>query len=186
MDRSIRRAERSMSKTYLHYDPGQQLLLPAALREWLPGDHLAYFISDVVDQLDLSAVDLLLRRAGEVDDDEDRGYGKDKRGDELPEELAFQESRLRRIREAKAALEAGALVEAEQARAEGRNHPGVPDDKAQRNFTDPDSRIMPSPGGRDFQQSYNCQAVADRAHQVDRGGPGHRSALEQGSGREHD
>ena len=104
----------------------------------------------------------LLRRAGEVDDDEDRRYGKDKRGDELPEELAFRESRLRKIREAKAALEARA--EAEQAAVEGKEHPGVPDDKAQRNFTDPDSRIMPGPGGRDFQQSYNCQAVVDNAH----------------------
>ena len=46
MGRSIRRAERSMSKTYLRYDPDQQLLLPAALQEWLPEDHLAYFISD--------------------------------------------------------------------------------------------------------------------------------------------
>ena len=108
----------------------------------------------------------LLRRAGEVDDDEDRRYGRDKCGDELPEELAFRESRLRKIREAKAALEAKALAEAEQAESEGRNHPGVPDDKAQRNFTDPDSRIMPGPGGRDFQQSYNCQAVVDRTHQV--------------------
>ena len=45
-----------MSKTYLPYDPDQQLLLPAALREWLPEDHLAYFISDVVDQLDLSKI----------------------------------------------------------------------------------------------------------------------------------
>ena len=108
----------------------------------------------------------LLRRAGEVDDDEDRRYGRDKRGDELPEELAFRESRLRKIREAKEALEAKALAEAEQAESEGRNHPGVPDDKAQRNFTDPDSRIMPGPGGRDFQQSYNCQAVVDRTHQV--------------------
>ena len=40
-----------MSKTYLPYEPEQQLLLPAALQEWLPDDHLAYFISDVVDQL---------------------------------------------------------------------------------------------------------------------------------------
>ena len=109
----------------------------------------------------------LLRRAGEVDDDEDRRYGRDKRGDELPEELAFRESRFRNIREAKAAaLEAKALAEAEQAESEGRSHPGVPDDKAQRNFTDPDSRSMPGPGGRDFQQSYNCQAVVDRTHQV--------------------
>ena len=44
-----------MSKTYVPYDPDQQLLLPAALQEWLPDDHLAYFISDVVDQLDLSS-----------------------------------------------------------------------------------------------------------------------------------
>ena len=48
--------EAAMSKTYLPYDPDQQLLLPAALREWLPDDHLAYFISDVVDQLDLSDI----------------------------------------------------------------------------------------------------------------------------------
>ena len=40
-----------MSKTYLPYEPDQQLLLPAALQEWLPDDHLAYFISDVVDWL---------------------------------------------------------------------------------------------------------------------------------------
>ena len=111
-------------------------------------------------------VDELLRKAQEVDEEEDRRYGKDRRGDELPEELAFRESRLRRIREAKAALEAEARAEAEQAESEGRNHPGVPDDKAQRNFTDPDSRIMPGPGGRDFQQSYNCQAVVDSEHQV--------------------
>ena len=45
-----------MSKTYLPYNPDQQLLLPAALQKWLPDDHLAYFISDVVDQLDLSDI----------------------------------------------------------------------------------------------------------------------------------
>ena len=87
-------------------------------------------------------VDELLRKAQEVDEEEDRRYGKDRRGDELPEELAFREGRLRKIREAKAALEAEALADAEQAESEGRNHLGVPDDKAQRNFTDPDSRII--------------------------------------------
>ena len=279
-----------MSKTYLPYDPDQQLLLPAALQEWLPDDHLAYFISDVVDQLDLSSITAryegerrggppyhprmmvkvllygycigvassrriaqrlhediafrvlaanntpdfrtisdfrkdhlgalsglflqvlafcqraglvklghvaldgtkvranasrhkamsyrrmkekeeqlaaevaeLLRRAQEVDDEEDRRYGKDKRGDELPEELAFREGRLEKIREAMAALEAEAQAAAE---AEGKEHPGVPEDKAQRNFTDAESRIMPAPGGRDFLQAYNCQAVVDHAHQV--------------------
>ncbi len=108
----------------------------------------------------------LLRRAQEVDDDDDRRYGQDRRGDELPEELAFREGRLGKIREAMAALEAEAEAAAEQAEAEGKEHPGVPDDKAQRNFTDAESRIMPGPGGRDFQQAYNCQAVVDHAHQV--------------------
>ena len=111
-------------------------------------------------------VDELLRQAGEVDEEEDRRYGRDKRGDELPEELSFREGRLRKIREAKAALEAGAQAAAERAEAEGKDHTGVPDDKAQRNFTDADSHIMPGPGGRDFQQSYNCQAVVDHEHQV--------------------
>ncbi len=282
--------EAAMSKTYVPYDPDQQLLLPAALQEWLPDDHLAYFISDVVDQLDLSSITAryegerrggppyhprmmvkvllygycvgvassrriaqrlhediafrvlaanntpdfrtisdfrkdhlaalsglflqvlgfcqrvglvklghvaldgtkvranasrhkamsykrmkekeaqlaaevaeLLRRAQEVDDEEDRRYGQDKRGDELPEELAFREGRLEKIREAMAALEAEAQAAAE---AEGKEHLGVPDDKAQRNFTDAESRIMPGPGGRDFLQAYNCQAVVDHAHQV--------------------
>ena len=45
-----------MSKTYRPYEPNQQLLLPAAVQEWLPPEHLAYLISDVVDQLDLSGV----------------------------------------------------------------------------------------------------------------------------------
>ncbi len=109
-------------------------------------------------------VDELLRRAQEADEEEDRRYGRDKRGDELPEELAFREGWPRKIREVKAALEAEA--KAEQAESEGRNHPGVPDDRAQRNFTDPDSRNMPVPGGRDFQQSYNSQAVVDSDCQV--------------------
>ena len=247
--------ERPMSKIYRRYDPEQQLLLPAALQEWLPEDHLTYFICDVVDQLDLSAITAryegeerggppyhprmmvkvllygyctgvsssrriarrlhediafrvlaanntpdfrtisdfrrdhlaalaelfhrvlqlcreaglvklghvaldstkvranaskqkamsygrmkekeeqlapavaeLLRRAEEVDEEEDRRYGQDKRGDELLEELSFRKGRLRKIREAKAALEAGAKAEAEQAESEGRNHPGVPGD----------------------------------------------------------
>ena len=49
--RSWRRS--TISKVSLAYDPDQQLLLPQALQEWLPEGHLAYFISDVVDQLDL-------------------------------------------------------------------------------------------------------------------------------------
>ena len=101
-------------------------------------------------------VDELLRRAQEVDEEEDRRYGRDKRGDELPQELAFREGRLERIREAMAALEAEAQAAAQEADAAGREHSGVPEDKAQRNFTDVESRIMPGPGGRDFLQAYNC------------------------------
>ena len=67
-------------------------------------------------------VDDLLRRAQEVDEEEDRRHGRDKRGDELPEELSFREGRLRKIREAKAALEAEA--KAEQAESEGAIIPG--------------------------------------------------------------
>ena len=44
-----------MSASYLPYLPDQQLLLPPALEDWLPEGHLAYYISDTVDSLDLSA-----------------------------------------------------------------------------------------------------------------------------------
>ena len=46
-----------MTKPFRTYLPEQDLLLPPSLREWLPEDHLAYFVSDVVDQLDLSAIE---------------------------------------------------------------------------------------------------------------------------------
>ena len=108
----------------------------------------------------------LLREAQEVDEEEDRRYGRDRRGDELPAELAFREGRMEKIREAMTALEAEALSEAEQADAEGREHGGVLDDSSQRNFTDAESRLMPAPGGREFVHAYNCQAVVDAAHQV--------------------
>jgi transposase len=45
-----------MSRIYLSYDPEQKLLLPPDLRDWLPEGHLALFISDMVDELDLSAI----------------------------------------------------------------------------------------------------------------------------------
>ena len=134
-----------------------------------------------------SEVAELLRRAQEADEEEDRRYGKDQRGDELPEELAFREGRLEKIREAMAALEAEAQAAAEQAKAEDRKeHPGVPDDKAQRNFTDAESRIMPAPGGRDFQQAYNCQAVVDHARQVIVAARATNQSSGQAAGRGHD
>jgi transposase len=56
-----------MAKTYRPYVPEQNLLLPPSLRDWLPEDHLAYFVSDLVDQLDLSAITT-------VYEDDERGY----------------------------------------------------------------------------------------------------------------
>jgi transposase len=284
--------ELPVSKTFRAYDPEQTFLMPASMREWLPSDHLAYFISDVVDHLDLSAImeryageergyppyhpgmmvkvllyayctgvassrkierhlceDIafrvlaanntpdfrtisdfrkdhlkalaglflqvlrlcqkaglvklghialdgtkikanasrhkamsykrmgeeearleaevmeLLRKAAAVDEAEDRRYGRGRRGDELPKELAFRESRLKKIREAKAALEAEARLEAEKRPGKGEKD-ATPPDQTQRNFTDPDSRIMPAPGGKHFIQAYNAQAAVDSANQV--------------------
>src|SRR5215217_9751739 len=56
-----------MAKTYRPYVPEQELLLPPSLRDWLPEDHLAYFVSDLIDALDLSAITA-------VYEDEERGY----------------------------------------------------------------------------------------------------------------
>ena len=98
--------------------------------------------------------------------EEDGHYGKDKRGDELPKELAFRESRLKKGQEAKQALEAEAKAETKVVASTNKKHSGVPDDKAQRNFTDPESRIMPAPGGKHFIQADNAQAVVDSVHQV--------------------
>jgi len=55
-----------MGKSYRPYYPDEELLLPPSLRDWLPEKHLAYFVSDVVDNLDLSAMDAV--------------YGNEKRG----------------------------------------------------------------------------------------------------------
>ena len=57
----------AMAKTYRPYVPEQDLLLPPSLRDWLPEDHLAFFVSDLIDQLDLAAITT-------VYEDEDRGY----------------------------------------------------------------------------------------------------------------
>ena len=56
-----------MAKTYRPYVPEQNLLLPPSLRDWLPEDHLAFFVSDLVDHLDLSAITAIY-------EDEERGY----------------------------------------------------------------------------------------------------------------
>ncbi len=119
----------------------------------------------------------LLEGAEQTDQAEDERYGPDRRGDELPDELARRESRLVRIRQAKAALEAEA-DERERARhaaaqAEGRklrkphpdDEPPAPKPTAQRNFTDPDSKIMKTSDGS-FHQCFNAQVVVDEQAQV--------------------
>jgi transposase len=124
-----------------------------------------------------------LSAAEAVDAEEDKLHGRDKTGDEMPEWVADKKRRAERIRQAKAELEAEAKAaaeaklkaetEAEEKReAEGRRKPGPkaappstePDAKAQKNFTDPDSRIMKSKDG--FVQAYNAQAAVDAEAQI--------------------
>lgn len=119
----------------------------------------------------------LLEEAEAVDAAEDERYGPDRRGDELPAELRRRERRLARIREAKQALEAEAAARETARRAEleaqgkkprrppnGRD-PYAPKPGAQRNFTDPESRIMKTADGA-YHQCYNGQAIVDSKAQV--------------------
>src|ERR671923_45157 len=140
-----------MGKSYRPYFPDEELLLPPSLRDWLPENHLAYFVSDVVDNLDLSAMDA-------VYGDEKRGQPPyDPQSDELPAELQRRETRRKKIREAKRALEARAR---EKAAAEGADPKQArPKEKDQYNFTDPESRIMKGADG--FVQGYNAQAAVE-------------------------
>lgn len=277
-----------MAKTFRPYAPDQMLLMPPALGDWVPEDHLARFVRDVVDALDLSAIEdtyteergyppydprmmttvllyayctgtyssrkiarqlvdsvalrflaagnepdfrtfsefrrrhgaalaalfvqgltlcrqaglvklgrvavdgtklkanaskhkamsygrmrseearleqevrALLRQAEAADAQEDEHYGRDRRGDELPVELARRESRLQKIREAKAALEAEARA---QAAAEGKPpDDATPPDKSQRNFTDPEAKIQKTSDG--FIQGDNAQIAVTGGSQI--------------------
>lgn len=99
----------------------------------------------------------ILEEAEAVDQAEDERYG-DARGDERPRALRTREGRLRKLHEARAALEA-------EARDKSGDPDAVPGPRAQRNFTDPDSRIMRSkPDG--WVQAYNAGAVVDEAHRI--------------------
>jgi transposase len=278
-----------MAKTFRPYVPEQDFLLPPSLREWLPADRLAYFVSDLVDQLDLSAITApyeheergyppyhpvmltkvllyaycvgvfssrkiqrrlnedvafrllaaenqpdfrtiadfrqrhlaaleglfvqvvrlareagamsvgrvaidgskiranaskhkamsyrrmvekeeqlaqevhhLLTQAAATDAQEDEQHGRDRRGDELPDELRRRETRLARIREAKRVLEERARAQAEANGDDAKA--ATPADKAQYNFTDPESRIMKGPEG--FVQAYNAQIAVEATCQL--------------------
>jgi transposase len=154
-------------------------------------------------EADLTAqVDAMMTDAEASDVAEDERFGPDGRDDDLAGEMARRESRLAKIRRAKADLEADAArrAGAEAARRSwhrsARHHPDPdpdtdtdteaeaeargdaaaraaeeaaarawPEDKAQRNFTDPDARIMKTSDGS-FHYCYNAQTVADEDHQV--------------------
>ena len=123
----------------------------------------------------------MLAEAEATDLAEDEEFGEDKRGDELPPELATKQGRLAKLRAAKEAIEAEARDKAAQkaqdkakeqdateheaqaaaaAAAEGATPPG----RAQRNFTDPESRMMKTTDG--FHYAFNAQAVVDEEAQV--------------------
>jgi transposase len=118
-------------------------------------------------------VSALLAEAERIDKAEDKQFGK---------ELARRETRLVKIRAAKAALEDEARARAREhaentardrgddtetvaAKGEAAAEAAVPKPKAQRNFTDPDSKIMLTSDGA-FHQCYNAQAAVDADHQV--------------------
>ena len=104
----------------------------------------------------------LLNQAEAADQEEDSRYGRDQRGDELPEELQRRETRIARIREAKRALEERAR---EQAKSEGKDpEEAQPTKKSQYNFTDPESRILKGPDG--FVQGYNTQIAVEPVFQL--------------------
>ena len=124
----------------------------------------------------------LMAEAEMKDKAEDRRYGKQNRGDEIPAELRRRESRIAKLKEAKAALEEEARRQAAAAAAErcakqGKSEPetqatveravakAVPPPRAQRNFTDPESRMMKM-GDGSFQYGYNAQTVVDELSQV--------------------
>jgi transposase len=127
-------------------------------------------------------VDRWLAAAEAADREEDALHG-DKRGEEMPDWVADKHKRLEKIGQAKAELEAEARAAAEaelkaraaaeeKRRAQGRKKPGKPaappkaepDGKAQRNFTDPQSRILKTRDG--YIQGYNAQAAVDGGHQI--------------------
>jgi transposase len=118
-------------------------------------------------------------KAEATDAEEDGIHGADRRGDEMPDWMANKAARLERIRAAKAILEAEAKAPPPDPDDDGpgpssgmmertnrpqRGPDGGPPERAQRNFTDPDSRIQPTRSG--VMQGYNAQIAVDGAHQI--------------------
>jgi transposase len=131
----------------------------------------------VEERLEKEVADLL-KEAERTDQAEDQEHGPENRGDELPEELRRREGRLQKIKDAKKRLEerqaeedrTNRRHEGDGGRPNGKKGKpfkkefGEPREKAQDNFTDPESRIMKM--GNGFEQSYNAQAAVDETHQI--------------------
>ncbi|MEA3223283.1 MAG: IS1182 family transposase [Thermodesulfobacteriota bacterium] len=124
----------------------------------------------------------LLEKAEAIDQQEDDEYGPDRRGDELPEELARRGSRLKRIQKAKRALEAKAKATAQEIEKQREKEDSTNDDKPKRgrkrkivsevpadnkqyNFTDPESSIMKA-NNKGWDQCGNAQAAVDNKKQI--------------------
>jgi len=138
-----------------------------------------------------SEIRKLTQAAREQDTIDDQTFGPDFRGDELPQELSRRKTRLQTIQAAKKRLEERKAAEAEAKReaaeaeakqaatesgakrdpeargkvTEPESERVLPEPRDQENFTDPDSRIMPT-GGKSFEQSYNAQVAVDAAVQM--------------------
>ncbi len=122
-------------------------------------------------------IEALLASAGDADAAEDARFGADERGDDLPSELRRREDRLAAIRAAKARLEAAQrAADGARGRQPGQDRNpkggrpykrgyGEPDEKAQSNFTDPESGIMKT-SNEGFQQCYNAQVAVDGDHHL--------------------
>ena len=155
---------------------GTKLRAAASRHKAMSYDRIGPKISQLEEE-----VAAIVAEAEATDATEDAVFGEDRRGDELPAELARRESRLAKLRAAKAAIEAEAAEKAaaqaaERARSKGADatevaaasetaaKAAVPEGRAQRNFTDPDARMMKTNDG--FHYAYNAQAVVDESHQV--------------------
>jgi transposase len=126
-----------------------------------------------------SEIRKLTQAAREQDDVDDQNFGPDFRGDELPAELSRRETRLQTIQQAKKRLEERKAAEAAAKAEESESTPDqasqndsapksdrvIPKPRDQENFTDPDSRIMPT-AGKSFEQSYNAQVAVDAKAQI--------------------
>ena len=155
---------------------GTKLRASASRHKAMSYDRLDPRIEEITAQ-----VAAMLAEAEAVDLAEDIEFGEDRRGDELPKELATREARLVKLRAAKEAIEAEAKQKAAakataKAHADGQDEQAVakaaemaaatatPPKKAQRSFTDPEARMMKTNDG--FHYAYNAQTVVDERSQV--------------------